>query len=311
MDAPVYRIDLHTHSDFSPDGRGTPEALVRLAAARGARLYALTDHNHFGGVLRAQKEAAKLGLPFLTGAEFDLKDSATGGGYHFLFYGFDPRHPGLAALAREQAALYEASFLAIHPHLSAAGTKIDLDLLRADLRTRYPANPEPALNQWHAAEWLFERGEIADREALRERISLVQRRHPSTRFRARFRDLASVLPIAREAGATVVLAHVARYFPGDVRAQIGLIERLLEEGIDGFELHHPSNRQEPDFARLTDAARQLGCVVTAGSDTHDALGAAKAANPAFGVMEIEEWAYARLCEHFDGFFQSRGSVNKS
>ncbi|HWL53477.1 MAG TPA: PHP domain-containing protein [Chthoniobacteraceae bacterium] len=301
MALPVYRIDLHTHSDFSPDGRGTPEALVRSAAARGACLYSLTDHNHFGGVLRAQKEAAALGLPFLTGAEFDLQHPATGRGYHFLFYGFDPRHPGLAALAREQAALYEASFLAIHPHLSASGMTIDLDALRDDLRTRYPGNPEPALNQWHAAEWLFERGEIANREVLRERITSLRRENPSVRFNGRFRDLASALPIARDAGATVVLAHVARYFPGEIAKQIGLIERLLEEGIDGFELHHPSNRQEPEFTRLTDAARQLGCVVTAGSDTHDALGAGGAANPAFGAMEIEEWAYARLRERFNGF----------
>ncbi len=298
MDLSAYRIDLHTHSDFSPDGRGAPEALVRSAAARGASLFSITDHNHFGGIARAQQEAEALGLAYLSGAEFDLEHPATGRSYHFLLYGFDPLHPGLAALAGEQAAIYEASFLSIHPYLEASGLEIDLDALRSGLSARYPAHPAPDLNQWYAAEWLFQHGRIADPKALRQRIAAIRRRNPAARFRGRFRDLKSGLAIARAAGATVVLAHVARYFPGNVPAQIALIEQLLEEGIDGFELHHPSNREESDFARLADAAKQLGCLVTAGSDTHDALAQTREPNPDFGAMGVEEWLYSRLHERF-------------
>src|SRR3989442_3910432 len=45
-------IDLHTHSTAS-DGTLTPEELVDLAAEKGLRAIALTDHDTIGGISAA------------------------------------------------------------------------------------------------------------------------------------------------------------------------------------------------------------------------------------------------------------------
>ncbi|MGH8541323.1 MAG: PHP domain-containing protein, partial [Stenotrophobium sp.] len=47
-------VDLHTHSNCS-DGLLAPTALVELAAARGVRVLALTDHDSIAGLESAQQ----------------------------------------------------------------------------------------------------------------------------------------------------------------------------------------------------------------------------------------------------------------
>jgi DNA polymerase (family 10) len=52
------RGDLHTHTTWSADGKGTLEEMVRAAEARGYEYYAVTDHSHYlrEGRLEAQLE---------------------------------------------------------------------------------------------------------------------------------------------------------------------------------------------------------------------------------------------------------------
>ncbi len=48
----VLRIDLHNHTDCSPDGVLSPLQLLRLARARGLDCIAVTDHDSLDGALR-------------------------------------------------------------------------------------------------------------------------------------------------------------------------------------------------------------------------------------------------------------------
>lgn len=48
------RIDLHSHTSFSPDARTTPAQLVERAAEVGVDRIAVTDHGEIEGALRAQ-----------------------------------------------------------------------------------------------------------------------------------------------------------------------------------------------------------------------------------------------------------------
>jgi DNA polymerase (family 10) len=51
------RGDLHTHTDWSSDGKNTLEEMVAAASARGYEYYAITDHSHY---LREGRLAAQL-----------------------------------------------------------------------------------------------------------------------------------------------------------------------------------------------------------------------------------------------------------
>lgn len=55
-------IDLHTHSNAS-DGTCTPTEVVRLAAQKGLRAMALTDHDTVSGVEEAMNTASAFSLP--------------------------------------------------------------------------------------------------------------------------------------------------------------------------------------------------------------------------------------------------------
>jgi DNA polymerase (family 10) len=79
------RGDLHTHTDWSSDGKNTLEEMVRAAIARGYEYYAITDHSHYlrDGRLEAQAEEIealrKQVAPFriLRGVEVNIKADGT------------------------------------------------------------------------------------------------------------------------------------------------------------------------------------------------------------------------------------------
>jgi DNA polymerase (family 10) len=77
------RGDLHTHTDWSADGKSTLEEMVAAAAARGYAYYAVTDHSHYlrEGRLHAQLEELEHvrerfpGLRILAGVEANIRSN--------------------------------------------------------------------------------------------------------------------------------------------------------------------------------------------------------------------------------------------
>ena len=77
------RGDLHTHTDWSADGKNTLDEMVEAAAARGYEYYAITDHSHYlrDGRLAAQLdeiEAVRARFPtvqILAGVEANIRSS--------------------------------------------------------------------------------------------------------------------------------------------------------------------------------------------------------------------------------------------
>lgn len=49
-----WKVDLHTHTNVSPDALSTPAAMVARAQAMGLDRLAITDHNRIDGALAAQ-----------------------------------------------------------------------------------------------------------------------------------------------------------------------------------------------------------------------------------------------------------------
>ena len=71
--ASLFRIDLHTHTRFSPDSRTEPADLIARAREIGLDRVAVTDHNTIAGALVAQRLAPDL---IIVGEEIE---TATGG----------------------------------------------------------------------------------------------------------------------------------------------------------------------------------------------------------------------------------------
>ncbi|HEX5503411.1 MAG TPA: PHP domain-containing protein, partial [Thermomicrobiales bacterium] len=114
-------VDLHTHSTAS-DGSLTPARLVALAAERGLRVLALTDHDTTAGLAEAADAAARHGLRFVPGVELSAQVEA--GEVHVLGYFIDPARPALRdALARFREGR-EGRARTIVANLAAAGAPV-------------------------------------------------------------------------------------------------------------------------------------------------------------------------------------------
>src|SRR5437870_13584027 len=95
--------DLHMHSPVS-DGWRDPGEVANLAADRGVRVMALTDHDTFLGVSRARAVAHSRGLGYVPALE--VTTYPPNQLRHILGHGVDINHPQLRAiLGRTQGVL--------------------------------------------------------------------------------------------------------------------------------------------------------------------------------------------------------------
>ena len=67
----MLKVDLHTHTHFSPDSEATPEAIVARCLEVGLGCIAVTDHNTIDGALAVQRVAP---FPIIVGEEIRSAD---------------------------------------------------------------------------------------------------------------------------------------------------------------------------------------------------------------------------------------------
>jgi len=66
---PLIDVDLHMHTDHSPDCATPVEVLLATAAERGLGAIAVTDHNEISGAIAASEQAAAAGVKVIVGEE--------------------------------------------------------------------------------------------------------------------------------------------------------------------------------------------------------------------------------------------------
>ncbi|MGA2319885.1 MAG: PHP domain-containing protein [Solirubrobacteraceae bacterium] len=66
---PLIDVDLHMHTDHSPDCATPVEVLLATARAQGLGAIAVTDHNEISGALEARAQSADAGLKVIVGEE--------------------------------------------------------------------------------------------------------------------------------------------------------------------------------------------------------------------------------------------------
>ncbi len=246
------RVEMHCHSTAS-DGADAPAEVGRQAAAGGLALFCLTDHDTCAGWEDAAAAFGSGGAA-LRGVEVSAADG--GRTVHLLVYD-TARGRGWAALGEQlvdQASARRGRMREMLARLAGRGIAVawaDVEaeaggavlgrphLARALVRAGHVSSVSEAFDRWLAD------GGAAD--------------VPLGRF-----AVADVLALARAAGARVSLAHPHTY--GPVRAA-DVLRRYREAGLDGLEAWYGaySPREREDWLGL---AREMGSVVTAGSDYH-------------------------------------------
>jgi predicted metal-dependent phosphoesterase TrpH len=249
--------DFHLHSDVS-DGSLAPAAVVEAAAAEGVQALALTDHDDVSGVCEARVRGAELGVEVLSGVEISVCEDDGALQLHLLGFGIeiddDSLLETLAGVRRARSRRAER----ICARLGEQG--IDLD--PAQLRGH-----DGAVGRMHIAQELVADGHCGDVDEAFARY--LRRGRPAYEKSAGIPAQAAIDAI-HAAGGIACLAHP----PLSVGAnQAGgleqFVERLVRQGLDGVEVHHPGHKKTT-IRRLRGLAKRYDLVATGGSDFHGA-----------------------------------------
>ena len=227
-----------------------PPELVRKARAAGLSTISITDHDTTAGCDAAHDEADAAGVELVPGIEISAVHD--GRDVHVLGYFIDTASAPLRAFLERQRDDRLRRVREMGERLAAHGCPVDVaPILDAASRGRSVGRPQIA-----AA--LLERGYVATRDEAFDRFlrfggpAYVPRRGTPP---------VEVIALIHQAGGIASLAH-----PGVARCD-DLIVTLAHHGLDALEVRH-SDHDEPTEARYRALARELGLLVTGGSDYH-------------------------------------------
>lgn len=241
--------DLHSHTTFS-DGALTPEALTALAARRGVRVLAVTDHDTTAGLTRAAAGARAAGLTLVTGIEISAHWTRE---VHVLGHFIDPEHPALLAALAQRATERQARVREIGARLASAGVPIDVDALLAEV-----AGQAGNVGRPHVARALLAAGHVA---SLDEAFRIYLGRDGLAYVPVPRLDAPTAIALIHDAGGTASLAH-----PG-IEGIDEQLPALVEAGLDGLEIRHPAHDADR-VSRYAGLAGLLRLCPTGGSDFH-------------------------------------------
>jgi predicted metal-dependent phosphoesterase TrpH len=242
--------DLHCHSTAS-DGRLAPAEVVRLAAGRGVRTLALTDHDTTDGLGQAVATAARVpGFRLVPGVE--LACDLPGTELHMLGLFIDPAHAGLQARLRQMRDGRVERAQRMTAVLAREGVPVRWERVEA-------IAGEASVGRPHVARALLEAGHVATIEEAFDRFLGFGK--PAYVERERL-EPEEGMALIRGAGGVPVFAH-----PPFSKNHVALAERLAGGGLWGLEVYYRHYPPE-QVAALRALADRLGLVPTGGSDFH-------------------------------------------
>lgn len=250
--------DLHCHTVFS-DGTKTPTQLVELASSLGLHGVAITDHDTTAGWADAQQAAQSQGFPLLRGSEITAQDDQVS--VHMLAYQYDPDDAGIIELFASTRAARVTRAKRMVAHLAK-----DFPISWDDVLKQAKKGDETTVGRPHMADALVAAGVYRTRsEAFANAISASSEYYIPTPSPTALQ----VVEVVKEAGGVSVVAHPADCSRNKVLLSDEQIRRLAEAGLSGLEVWHRGNSSE-SRQHLLNLAKELGLLVTGGSDWHGA-----------------------------------------
>lgn len=246
-------IDLHIHTTAS-DGSHTPTEIVRLAARKGLKAIAITDHDTIDGIDEAVSEGKKVGLEVLGGLELSVKLSEVN--IHLLGYLFDKGDNQLLAALGEIQDARQKRNQQILKELQSLDFPIESTELQRISTSGQTGRP-------HIAKLLINKKVVATMDEAFEKylgqgaVAYVPRK---------IYDVEDAIQIIKNAGGVAVVAHPFQIEKsGEDTLQI--LEKLITLGLDGVEVYYP-NHSKSFKKQLLSYAKKRSLLVTGGSDYH-------------------------------------------
>ena len=251
MSAPTVQIvaDLHSHTTCS-DGLLSPMELICKAENRSLRALAITDHDNLDAHRRIRELGYNGPVKIVTGVEISCHDF--GREVHILAYNVDVDNP--------EVQQYEVFY---RNDRARRGEEMVDNLRRARAPISYQEVVDEAagapIGRPHVAAVLVRRGLVSSIQAAFDQYLDIGK--PGYAAKTPF-PIAKAVEMIHRAGGILSVAHPGRYFTDP-----SMFLPLLETGIDGIEVYHPSHwHVTREFYRVL--CQQHGLLITGGSDFH-------------------------------------------
>jgi predicted metal-dependent phosphoesterase TrpH len=220
----IAKIDLHTHTNYS-DGYNSPEKLIKKVNDHGITILSITDHDSVNAISEASNYAEKFGIEIIPGVEIssDIRDTEV----HILGYFFDPQNKELEHYLHFFRDERYKRAIRIVKKLNILGLDITIDDVM-----KYAQNS--AVGRPHIAQALLEKGQV---KSFFEAFYKYIGNHAPAYERKVHLSPQSAFKIINDAGGLSFIAH-----PGNM-PEI-LIKELIDAGVDGIEVIHPSHSPE-------------------------------------------------------------------
>jgi len=239
--------DLHTHTNYS-DGFFSPTELVELAYKSGIELLSITDHDNVNGIEEAEKAASKYGIEIIPGVEIstDIRNTEI----HILGYFIDPANAELE---------HYLSFFRDERHKRAKRIVEKLNILGLEISIGDVLKhvKKGTIGRPHIAQALLENKQV---NSYYEAFNKYLGNNAPAYEKKVHLSPQSAFKIISDAGGLSFIAH-----PGNM-PEI-LIKELIEDGVDGIEVIHPSHSADrTKFYR--GIVNQYYLLESGGSDFH-------------------------------------------
>jgi predicted metal-dependent phosphoesterase TrpH len=268
---PRRNIDLHAHTTAS-DGTATPEQFVAAALKAELSAVAVTDHDTVASVAIVERLAAGSGMRVVAGVELSVHDEA-GKEIHLL------------GLHLQDLALMDSALMSVREarrtrakdivgKLNAMGVAVTFDAVLAE-------SAGGAVGRPHVARALVKAGKATgpqdafDRWLGQGKPAYVEKQRLS---------VSDGVALVHRAGGIAVYAHPQQ------EATRERIAPLVDRGLDGLEVRHPSHSAD-DMKRIKAVVNAFGLVPSGGSDWHGAAQGPRV----LGCMNVHaEWLDLQL-----------------
>jgi predicted metal-dependent phosphoesterase TrpH len=266
-------IDLHVHSTFS-DGSFTPEQLARMGKQAGLTAMALTDHDGMMGVEAFMAACQEQGLRGIPGVEISV--DCKSGTLHMLGYFIHHREAGVESALAELRGGREDRNHRILERLNALGFALAWDEV-----AKFAG--EDVVGRPHFAQALIEKGYVQGKDEAFDRLLGKGKPAYVDRYRMTAEDSIAMI---RKAGGVPVLAHPFTLGMGHKNMK-ALLKDLADQGLQGIEAYYSEHDAEQQRFCLSQA-RELGLVVTGGSDFHGVVNPLVKLGIGFGSLNVPD-----------------------
>lgn len=248
-------IDLHVHSHCS-DGSFSPTELVALAAQKGLKAFALTDHDTTDGIDEAIHASAQLTSPIEIIPGIELSTYYNKKDIHIIGLGIQKDN----IYFKEKLLVFQNSRDARNVKIMANLRDSGIDITHEKMHAAFG---DTIWTRAHIAKFLFNHGYVKNQADAFARY--IGDDAPCFVPRVEVTPYQGI-DLIHEGGGVAILAHPLLYSLSTTELDT-LVSKLVHAGLDGIEAMYSMNRYG-DEQRMKTLAKKYSLKLSGGSDFH-------------------------------------------